>query len=185
MEMHAIRWICMPPRFFRKYKNPLWFWLLMRSNYCKRFAQSAGPWFGHRFAQSAGPRSPLRSVRCAMEICCISQPLCHHFIFLYEFRTLFDTVFRSLGSLLEDMGNTFTIWNEKRQTVGTPIVILPDITSTFGTHFGVSFETFSSNIWVLQVSFSVLFHSYVFSWFLVRFMVSGTLKIHQNQRRVV
>ena len=33
--------------------------------------------------------------------------------------------------------------------------------------------------------FSVLFHSHVFSWFLVRFMVSGTLKIHQNQWRVV
>ena len=81
----------------------------IRINYCKRFAQSAGPWFGHRFAQSAGPRSPLRSVRCAMEICCISQPLCHHFALLCEFRTLFDTVFRSLGSLLEDMGNTFTI----------------------------------------------------------------------------
>ena len=33
--------------------------------------------------------------------------------------------------------------------------------------------------------FSVLFRSYFFSWFLVRFMVSGTLKIHKNQWRVV
>ena len=87
----------------------LFFTYLIIGTYCKRFAQSAGPWFGHRFAQSAGPRSPLRSVRCAMEICCISQPLCYPFALLCEFRTLFETVFRSLGSLLEDMGNTFTI----------------------------------------------------------------------------
>ena len=64
-------------------------------DYCKRFAQSAGPWFGHRFAQSAGPRPPLRSVRCSMEICCVSQPLCHPFQFLCELRTLFDTVFQT------------------------------------------------------------------------------------------
>ena len=88
-------------------RSSLFFWLFTSTCYCKRFAQSAGPWFGHRFAQSAGPRPPLRSVRCVMEICCVSQPLCHPFALLCEFRTLFDTVFRSLGSLLEDPGNIF------------------------------------------------------------------------------
>ena len=64
-------------------------------------------------------------------------------------------------------------------------MIFPDIPSHFGCHFGVSFGTFSQKTGVLQVLFSVLFHRHIFSWFLVRFMVSGTLKIHQNQWRVV
>ena len=89
--------------------------------YCKRFAQSAGPWFGHRFAQSAGPRPPLRSVRCVMEISCVSQPLCHPFALLCEFRTLFDTVFRSFGSLLEDPSTTFFNLKSKQATLGTPV----------------------------------------------------------------
>ena len=75
---------------------------------CKRFAQSAGPWFGHRFAQSAGPRPPLRSVRCVMEICCVSQPLCHPFALLCEFRTLFVTFFVLWGHFWRTRGTLFS-----------------------------------------------------------------------------
>ena len=64
-------------------------------------------------------------------------------------------------------------------------MIFPDIPSHFGCHFDVSFLTFSQKTGVLQVLFSVLFHSHAFSWFLVRFMGSGTLQIHKNPWRVV
>ena len=120
--------------------------------HCKRFAQSAGPWFGHRFAQSAGPRSPLRSVRCDMEICCISQHLYYPFALFCEFRTLFGTVFVLWGHFWRTWG-TLLLFKMKKGHLGTPIVIFSAIKSTFATHFEVCFLTFSKKMTVSQVSF--------------------------------
>ena len=137
-------------------------------------ASRSPPGRGHRFAQSAVPwKHVVFHSFCAT--------LLHLYVnsgpFLTQFFVLWGHFWRTWGTLLP--------FKMKKGHLGTPIVIFPDITSTFGTHFGVSFGTFSEKTWVLQVLFSVLFHSHVFSWFLVRFMVSGTLKIHKNQWRVV
>ena len=136
-------------------KNVIWT-NIQSEHYCKCFAQSAGPWFGHRFAQSAGPRSPLRSVRCAMEICCISQPLCYPFALWCEFMILLTQFFVLWGHLWRKR-ETLLPFEMKKGHLGTPIVIFPAIKSTFGTNFEVSFFTCSQKMTVSQVSFLSVF----------------------------
>ena len=140
-------------------------------------------------------RTPLRAVRRAAVTASLS-PLCHgNMLYFTAFVLPFFNFYVNSGPFLIPFfafwGHFWRTWGTllpfkmEKGHLGTPIVISPDINSTFGTHFGVSFGTFSQKTRVLQVLFSVLFHSHAFSWFLVRFIVSGTLKIHQNQRRVV
>ncbi len=110
-----------------------------------------------RFAQSARPRPPL----------------------LWEFGTPFDTIFVLWDHFWRTWGTLFPL-KMKKGHPGQPIVIFPDSNSHFGRFFEGSFWT-----WIFSwCFFHVVAHS-LFWCLLVYFMVSGTLQIRQNQRRVV
>ena len=106
-------------------------------------ASRSPPGRGHRFAQFAVPwKHVVFHSFCATLCTCMWV---NSGLFLTQFFVLWGHFWRTWGTPLP-----FKI---KKGHLGTPIVIFPDITSTFGTHFGVRFSTLFQKMTVSQVSF--------------------------------
>ena len=105
-------------------------------------ASRSPPGRGHRFAQSDVPWKYV-----------VFHSLCATILHFYvnsghfwtQFFVLWGHFWRTWGTLLP--------FKMKKGHLGTPIVIFPVITSTFGTHLEVSFSACSQKMTVSQVSF--------------------------------
>ena len=116
--------------------------------YCKRFAQSAGPWLGHRFAQSAGPRFGHRFAQSAGPW----QVLLFRFMFLHHLEHavhILLTLGHILGPLFHPWDFVWNLWRHAFEAVAPkvsqerPKAPTPEIKSPSLDNFGCDFWWFS------------------------------------------